>query len=383
MKSLTFTLILIIQLSLISCKGSKEQNPLLGKWIIQNTYKAPSIIEFREDYFFELHQSENRFMLYVLNKDTLLSHFTYSDNIRQDILEFSNNTLTFYYDQRLYELGYPVKDNFEKLTQGNYLEYVNEKLNLSISVPQIYSEPIKWRYMDNFIYLSKSSDDKLILNLNGEIAELDSTLPLKIFEGKKNSHESSAYCFIDVDIKNKDLEALKIALRKAGYSWIECVSVDKSNELCQSSIHLPRYGIDYPLEFRSDLGPPLPPLPKLDYKNFFKKGIVCKYTNEKLFVNKEVSSINKLKEEIRNRLINETLNKLAIYFDGDVTYKNYLLFTVQLKKYFRDLRNEYVLKNYGVEDFNSLNNETSNEVSKNFRLGILEITDKELEEILN
>jgi len=365
-----FTYLLLISI-IFSCS---KKDDIIGTWVEKDNFNLPVIIEFDEDFFYNI-LSKQDLQMYKLKNDTFITQrYGFLEKMKFNI---SGNSLSFYNIE-----SDSLLVTYERLNSLNFIDYFNEKLNANINLVNYASQNLNPYNEVISLYLDKDLNNETILYINGKEATLDSLLYLKLFNRNERYWESKIYVFVDNELPISELNKVKIELRKAMQFRISYITSEKNGYLFGTHAKLPPIEFDYPDSIDMSLFPPPPPKPIYPVgKEFFNKSILLEVYREQITLNDTLSSFDNFKNLLETKLINGDKPIVHFYIDEQLEYERYIKLLIDTKNIYYSLRNQFSKEYFNENDYNELHFEKSDSIVSLFPMMINEIEIEELQEI--
>ena len=356
-----------------SCTNYKKE--IIGQWIERNDFKSPRILEFSKDYFTKPH-NDNDFIkfpyytptqyLYKIREDTILycdyfKIFKYKLTINNNILVLPSeglDTTTIVYNKNTYK---------------NYIDYVNNRLNLSIHLPKGSFYALNWTYNSNSFYIDVDNHNHLRYLLNGKPISIDPNLHKKIFY----KYGREVICFADNNVLVKDLNPLKVEISKAMYSIAYFALID-GDSLSMLPLVMPRVKYDMP----DSLSKLMPPRPAIDISFFRNKPfILCEVYSKTLKVNGLEKTYEYFIQALKDKIFSKKNISLFLYYDENLTLGECVNFAIKLSHSIDSIRNSILEIKYNHKTYWQLSDEEKKEYNNSYNVYFNEILNDNLREM--
>ena len=375
----TFLIITIFITALLHSCASYE-NKIIGQWVEKNNYKAPRILEFTKDYYTKPHNQNDLITfpyyrqaqyLYKVREDTL---FQCSDI---DVF-IVKQKITLTDDELIIQSGDSdsLYDNYLRNTHKNYIDFINNQLDLSIQLPKGSFYVLNWTYNSNSFFIDKDERNNIKYLLNGNPVSIDSNLHAKLFSN--HDYRSQIICFADSNVLVKDLNPLKVECSKARYPRIYFCLLDSNYQLSMVPLSTPFVKFTV-----ADTSNNLPP-PPIEDISFFKDRyfILCEVRSNKLLVNGTEQTYETFIQLLKDRAFKRGGVHLLLNYDERLSLQEYVSFAIKLSESFNLIQSSYIKFKFNKSTYWDLNDEEK-EKYNNFIIFFNEILKNDLEELYN
>lgn len=367
MKKISTILVLIFVIT--SCNRSKD---LEGTWIEIDNFNNPAILKYWEGKFYQYDWIYQDTVNYKATKNSIIYL-----NRGKATYQLTNDTLSFSFDS----VTYPFK--LEKLTFNSYTEYLFNKLNISIDLPEDNAYKIAYSSNNNFITLSKSNDS-IYFSFNGHFYDLKSfTLEYDDF----NWFRKRNLLFIDSSINMGEVNKLENVLSELYLPKVAYVTKSFNNngmiDLRGYKLFLPSDSDNYTRLTYSDNIRPIKTPPRENILEIVEKDrLILEFTKSKSLLNNLQIDFNNLSSVLKNSILNN--EKLIIYYhiSDDCTYARFIDIFKALNKPYKELRESLATEKYGDSYYN-LDSDQQKMLRKTYPRRISKISYEELKLLKN
>ena len=355
MKSIYLHLIIIL---CISCKTRDTE--LIGTWVELTNNHKPEIIVFDSSSFAFLYGynygnpeeyqiSGNRLVFgHFGEPGTIWDYRIENDTLR--LLDIKNDSVSHIFIK---------KGSFKP---PELISELHEVELTDIKQMRLY----KWsNSTDNTIVLRNNNDSTTDLIINNKRYVLDSLLYSKIFKlniGRFDDVDN--LLFVDKDVKVSNLKLLEKELRKAKLRTFKYIT-QHNDTLNFVRVVVPPINFNYP-DSLAKKAPPLPMPPDINYE----KDWYCQINQSELLLNNKVISFDSLKNKMIKEYSRGNKQVLAIHFNPNLDYEEYIKMLSNIQNIFYQMRDEYALEHFAFENYSERHfhlDPQAHEIGREFR----------------
>ena len=364
MRKLTILLLISV---VFSCTDKKD---IKGIWVEKDNFNSPEIIKF-EDYVFYPVTATYQKQMYKLDNDTFITQH-YGEIVKMKY-KLSESSLEFFSIETDTLLAV-----YEKASP-NFIDYINEALNLNIELVNYNSQNLYPHYENKFLYLDRLSNNETILSYNGSEISLDSLLYITFLDTTDYMQRSSFYLFADKQVPVKDLNKLKTELRKAMQYRLFYITTVNQGELNGTYSKIPPIEFEYPVSFNRSFFPPPPP--RLEYPSkdeFFEKAVLFEVQKDNVYLNDTLSSFEKFESTLRKKLELEEKPVLYFYVNEELDFESYIKHLIDIRKIYYSVRLQLSERFFNESEYEDLLYEQKDSIASLTPMIISEIEIEEL-----
>ncbi|MBS2213466.1 hypothetical protein KEM09_18800 [Carboxylicivirga mesophila] len=350
-----FAILFISVIVLYACQTNKDK--LQGKWIEADNFVDPYRLTFSD---FSVKMESNIFngeKLYHIRKDTLyISGF---DSIYKSLIVFDNEHL------KLIDIeGDIIIEIYERDSFKDLVDYFNHKKKLSVNLPQLRSDFKATDYSYHNTLFADWQNNKLLIFFNGKAHTLSDTSYLLI---DKKEWATRTLLYFDKEVRVGVLNRIKNELQRAQLNAVGFAATDDSgNRTIIGTLLPPLYSIG---------GRSLPP--PLNLINRKADNIMVCVKPDSLTINGNNSDWGNCKDAVKRLIKSNHKSIIRVELDETLSYETYLNCIVELQNAYIELRNEYAMVTYEVDNYLELESEQIKEVRSQYPMRIHELIKEE------